>query len=126
MADKKLDVETLVAALDTERQEQGMSWRQVADATGVSASTLTRMQQGKRPDVDTFAALVQWLGIPADEFLLAPEGDRKSNRPSSRASTLLRAKKELSAGAADALMELLRAAERFQAEVEPKKRGRKK
>ncbi len=126
MADKKLDLETLVAALDAERREQELSWRQVAAAAGVSASTLTRMQQGKRPDVDTFAALVQWLGMPADEFLVAPDGGRKPARPSSRAKTLLRAKKELSAGAADALMDLLRAAERFQAEVEPKKRGRKK
>jgi len=113
----KLDLETLVAALDAGRREQGISWRQVANTAGVSASTLTRMQQGKRPDVDTFAALVQWLGIPADEFLTAP--DRKQ-RPSQAASTLLRAKKELSAGAADALMDLLRAAEKFQAEVEPR------
>ena len=45
----------------------------------MSASTMTRLAQGQRPDIDAFAALVRWLGQPADSFLvydsMAPAGD---------------------------------------------------
>lgn len=42
----------------------------------MSASTLTRMAQGKRPDIDGFAALTAWLGHdPRDFFRGAVEGD---------------------------------------------------
>lgn len=64
----ELDVPTFVAALDRRREECGLSWREVAEKTGTSPSTLTRMKQGKRPDVDTFASLSIWLGIPPFRF----------------------------------------------------------
>ena len=123
MARNKLDLETLVVALDAARKEKELSWRQVALEAEISASTLTRMQRGRRPDVDTFAALVSWLGVSADEFLTAPAGGRRAPRSASVA-TLLRARKEMSAGAADALVDLLHAAERFRREVAPKRRRR--
>ena len=69
MEEARLDVAALYAALDTQRQSRGMSWRQVAKEAGISPSTLTRMTQEKRPDVDSFAALVSWLGLSADRFL---------------------------------------------------------
>lgn len=109
-------------ALDSQRKEEGLSWRQLAKQAGVSPSTLTRMQQGKRPDVDTFGALVQWLNIPAEEFLLRPEHEMGEKRPSARVKTVLRAKRELSPDAADALQELLDAAERFTERTRRKKR----
>jgi transcriptional regulator with XRE-family HTH domain len=57
-----LDASSLFDALDAARNARGLQWKQVAEQTGVSASTLTRMAQGKRPDVDGFAALAAWLG----------------------------------------------------------------
>jgi transcriptional regulator with XRE-family HTH domain len=56
------DPSSLFEALDTARSARGLQWKQVAEQTGVSASTLTRIAQGKRPDVDGFAALAAWLG----------------------------------------------------------------
>src|SRR5213594_3016565 len=68
-ADSQLDVLRLHAALDSRRKTLKLSWRQLAGLAGVSPSTLTRLGQGKRPDVDGFAALVAWLGVAPDRFL---------------------------------------------------------
>lgn len=111
MAEKQIDLEALVAAVDAQRQAQGLSWRQVAKEADVSPSTLTRMQQGKLPDVNTFGALVQWLHIPAERFLVrGSTGPKKLPDPMAVASTLLRGKREVSPRAAKALEELVHAA----------------
>ena len=57
------------AALDGERQARQCTWKRVADESGVSASTLTRISQGKRPDVDSLAALSAWSGLDVDRFV---------------------------------------------------------
>ena len=63
------DAGAFYEALDGARMARTMTWKQVAGETGVSASTLTRMAQGKRPDVDGLAALVAWSGLDADDYL---------------------------------------------------------
>ena len=63
------DVNAFQGALDATRVSRRFSWRQVAAETGVSASTLTRMTQGKRPDLDGMAALVVWSGLSADDYI---------------------------------------------------------
>jgi transcriptional regulator with XRE-family HTH domain len=95
----RLDAARLYAALDAEREAQGLSWRQLAAEAGVSASLVSRMGNGHRPDLDGFIALVQWLGMPAETFMVWPAGTReKRARPSLEAqlAPLLRAEEELS------------------------------
>lgn len=67
------DNEKFYAALDSERMLRGLTWKQVAEESGVSASTLTRMAQGKRPDVDGLAALLAWGRLQADSFMVSVE-----------------------------------------------------
>jgi transcriptional regulator with XRE-family HTH domain len=111
MTENQLDLEALVATVDAQRKAKGLPWRQVAKEAGVSASTLTRMQQGKLPDVNTFGALVQWLRIPADRFMVHGSTTRRNSPdPMAVASTLLRGKREVSPRAAKALEELVHAA----------------
>lgn len=55
-------------ALDARRQLLGTTWRAVARELDVSPSTFSRLARGRRPDVDTFAKLVRWLGLPAERF----------------------------------------------------------
>ena len=107
MPEAHLDVLALYAALDTERKTRDISWRQMAKEAGVSPSTLTRMTQEKRPDVDSFAALVSWLGVPADEFLVAPRKRAPSN-PFAHIAVLLRAPRELSEDSARHLDNVIR------------------
>jgi transcriptional regulator with XRE-family HTH domain len=113
MAEAKLDVEALVAALDSKRRAQDLSWRQLAGKAGVSQSTLTRMTQGKRPDVDTFASLLRWLGMPAEAFLVSEDSKaKKASEPHPVAvlSAHFRANKNLSPAALEAVENLIQAA----------------
>src|SRR5581483_3723772 len=92
-----VDIDALYASLDAQRKARDLSWRQVAKEAGVSASTLTRMAQGRRPDVDGFAALVAWLGLSADQFVRLPGPDRTpETEPVAAIAALLRAKRDLS------------------------------
>jgi len=99
------------AALDSERTARGLTWKQVASESGVSASTLTRMSQGKRPDVDGLASLLSWAGLEASAFI-------RTNTPASspatltRISTELRADPLLSDESATALEDIIRTAYR--------------
>lgn len=64
-----LDVAKFHEALDTVRTLKSLSWRGMAKAAGVSASTLTRMATvGRKPDVDTFMRLLAWTKLSADRF----------------------------------------------------------
>ncbi len=95
-------------ALDEARRERHLTWRQVASQSGVGASTLTRLSQGKRPDVDSLARLVDWAGLRADDFL------RRTSVPSDAAplamiSTYLRADRNLTPAAAAALEKVVKA-----------------
>ncbi|MDQ0377861.1 helix-turn-helix domain-containing protein [Amycolatopsis thermophila] len=95
----RLDTGRLYSALDAERESRGLSWRQLAAEAGVSASLVSRMGNGHRPDLDGFIALVQWLGMPAESFMVWPEGlPDNRRRPSleARLAPLLRAEDELS------------------------------
>ena len=102
------DTGAFYEALDSARQSKKLNWKQVAGLTGVSASTLTRMAQGKRPDVDGLAALAAWSGLNADEFVRS-DAERPSAEPLALITTYLRSDKNLSHDAATALDELIKA-----------------
>ncbi len=67
------DGDAFYETLDGERRTRGLNWKEVATAARVSQSTLTRLGQGKRPDVDSFARLVAWGGFAADQFVAVPK-----------------------------------------------------
>jgi transcriptional regulator with XRE-family HTH domain len=104
----RFDSEGFYQALDGVRQARNLNWKQVAEESGVSASSLTRMAQGKRPDVDGLAALVAWSGLQADNYVRS-DFDRPEPEPLAMISTYLRSDKNLSAEAATALDELVKA-----------------
>ena len=66
----QLDVPELHRRLDQRRRERGLDWKQVAAATGVSASTLSRLADGKRPDADALVTLLVWLDLDTDVALI--------------------------------------------------------
>ncbi len=64
----RFDAKALYHALDAQRRSRGMSWQQLADEIGVSASTIRRTRQGGRMEVDGMLAMVGWLGAPVEKF----------------------------------------------------------
>jgi transcriptional regulator with XRE-family HTH domain len=103
------DVAALVAALDAERISRKISWKDVAEQSGVSASTLTRLSQGRRPDVDSFAALTTWLNMPADRFMGLRSRAFGSSAPLTQISAILRDDPNLNPEGAAALEEMIKA-----------------
>jgi hypothetical protein len=62
---------------------------------GISPSTFTRMARGCRPDVDTFATLVRWLGVSADVFMTPAPASSDEADPLTIISTYLRMNRNL-------------------------------
>jgi len=105
----RFDADGFYSALDAVRQTRRLTWKQVAGESGVSASTLTRMAQGKRPDVDGLAALCTWSGLDADTFLRADKGVTPKAAPLAMISTYLRSDRNLTPEAAKALEGVIKA-----------------
>ena len=57
-------------AIKRRREELGWSLRDVATETNVSASTLSRIENGTgKPDSDNIARLTTWLNMPVDRVM---------------------------------------------------------
>lgn len=97
MPKTSVDPIRLYEALDAARANRGISWRTLASELGVSPSLLSRLRQGLRPDANGFATLVDWLGVPAEQFF-SREGEEQRVIPalSTQLAPLLRADKNLS------------------------------
>jgi transcriptional regulator with XRE-family HTH domain len=110
MADRgSFDAPGFFAALDAVRVGRSLNWKQVATEAQISPSTLTRLAQGKRPDVDSLAALVNWGGLKADDFVVRTHGTQKVE-PLAMISTYLRADRNLTPEAATAIDTVIKAA----------------
>src|SRR5438067_387824 len=107
--DKGFDGDAFYRALEATVSARGVNWKQVAVDTGVSASTLTRMAQRRKPDAASLAALSAWAGLNPSDFVQAPY---KASRRESMAqiSTLLRADPNLDSQGAEAVEAIVRAA----------------
>jgi transcriptional regulator with XRE-family HTH domain len=82
-----------------------MTWRQVAREAKVSASSLTRMAKGSRPDIDTVASLAAWASLDAATFF--PRSTEES--PLSMVAAYIHRDPSLTPAAAAALEQVVRA-----------------
>src|SRR5689334_24249592 len=65
-----VNTEELGRAIRRRREELGLSLRDVAAKTSVSASTLSRIENGTgKPDADNIARLTAWLDVPMERIL---------------------------------------------------------
>jgi heme-degrading monooxygenase HmoA len=72
----RFDAKALYDALERRRAELGLTWQEVAQATGVPASTLIRTKKGGRLEVEGMLAMVSWLGAPVARFVVGGSGPR--------------------------------------------------
>jgi len=106
--ERAFDQGAFFSALDAVRESRGLTWKDLAEHAGVSPSTLSRMGNGRRPDVDSFAALLRWSRLDAEDFI-AVERPQAGPEPLAEISLLLRRDPNLSPEAASALDELVKA-----------------
>jgi hypothetical protein len=65
----RFDARKMYSALDAQRVERGLTWKQVADEIGgFSAAMLTRLSQGGRVGFPHVMRITRWLGRPAASF----------------------------------------------------------
>jgi len=102
------DSDAFFSALDAVRIARGKNWKQLANEAAVSPSTLTRMAQGKRPDVDSLAALGRWSSLTIDSFVKKEQGAAEAE-PLAMISTYLRADRHLTPEAQKALEAVIKA-----------------
>lgn len=110
----------LGAAVRRRREEQGLSLRDAADETGVSASTLSRIENGTgKPDADNIARLAAWLDMPIERVMHHRSGGGSDPKPvvyyphestPEIVEAHLRADRQLTPETAKALSELFRVA----------------
>jgi transcriptional regulator with XRE-family HTH domain len=106
---KGFDGDAFYRALENIVSSRSKSWKQVALETGVSASTLTRMAQGRRPDAASLAALSAWSGLNPSDFVDAPY-KVVLREPMAQISSLLRSDPSLDAEGAEAVEAIIRTA----------------
>ena len=117
--DSFINTVELGRAIKRRREELGLSLRDVADKTQVSASTLSRIENGTgKPDADNIARLTSWLDMPVDR-VMKKQGMEDTVEPviyypheatPEIVEAHLRADKNLSPETAKALSELFRVA----------------
>jgi transcriptional regulator with XRE-family HTH domain len=107
---------TLGRKLREKRAGRGI--RAVATEVGISPATLSRVERGYLPDLETFGKLCKWLGIDPGEVLRF----KRPRAPSESASTAavhFRKDHAVSASTASALANLILAAQRALLASEP-------
>lgn len=97
------------------RQEAGLGLRSAAEESGISASTLSRLERGigAAPDAETMTKLSEWLKASVDDLLFGGETQFRKLEELSTPDIIavhLRADKRLSSETANALAELFRTA----------------
>src|SRR3982751_2385613 len=115
-----VNTEELGRAVRRRREELGLSLRDVANETSVSASTLSRIENGTgKPDADNIARLTTWLDVPMERILSGRDPKAEESKavvyyPEEPTPEIveahLRADKNLTPETASALSELFRVA----------------
>jgi len=115
-----INTSELGLAIKRKREELGLSLRDVADVTNVSASTLSRIENGTgKPDADNIARLSDWLEMPVDRVMKKQDTSASKVEPviyyphesmPEIVEAHLRADRNLSPETAKALSELFRVA----------------
>ncbi len=100
-----LDIQIFADLIRSKRGHRGL--RDIALISGISASTLSRVERGTIPDVATFLALCDWLDVPPHEFI-------KNTQPAKIVDCAaicikLRTDKRLASGVGDAIATLIEA-----------------
>jgi transcriptional regulator with XRE-family HTH domain len=99
-----IDIEKLSQMVKNRRGTKNL--REVAAEIGnVSISTLSRIEQGKVPDLETFLRICEWLGVLSTDFTFEPsltEADHKT-----KVLYHLRADRNLDAGIVESIAKMI-------------------
>lgn len=100
-----LNSELLAGMIKEKRGKTGL--REIAKEIGdVSAATISRVEKGKVPDVDTFIKICKWLGTSTDTFIV-DSNDTKTKTNKDHIVAHLRAERELDQSTIQMLLKMI-------------------
>jgi len=99
----KIKTEVLSQLVKNKRGKDGL--RETAKKIGVSAPTLSRIEQGRVPDLETYLTLCDWLEVSTEYFVKEAESKYDSKRHEVVAH--LRADKTLDNEVSNALIKMI-------------------
>lgn len=102
----KLTLQTLGRKLLEKRGDRGI--REVAAEIGVSPATLSRVERGHLPDLETFRKICGWLGVDPGEVL----GVKAAATATPKAAVHFKKDRSLEPKTAQALAQMILAAQR--------------
>jgi len=113
--DTRAVLSRLPALIKAKRREKQLGLRAAAQESGVSPSTLSRVERGistSLPDTETLAKLSVWLNISLDDMLIQDKSKTESQAPNPTTPEIvevhLRADKNLSSDTAKALADMFK------------------
>lgn len=98
----QVDSEKLSYMIKSMRGKKGL--RETAKEIDISAPTLSRIEKGKLPDIDTYLKLCKWLNVSSDYFSTSTQ-DKEDTQNVVISS--LRADKTLSQETTEALINMI-------------------
>lgn len=108
----EIDTAKLAAAILDRRKELEVGVRAAAaEIEGVSSSTLSRVEKGNLPDLDTYLRICRWLGRPSTYFAVELSDEQNEEIPvPDDLIVQLRADRTLDEKTRDALVTMIRTA----------------
>lgn len=105
----QLDMNLLIAHLRARRGEVGL--REAAVQIGeISPATLSRIENGKVPDMEVFLRLCDWMGLAPEVFLKRDDQPKPQLGTPEMIEAHLRADRELDETTAEAIAHMVKAA----------------
>ena len=91
--EKELRTDLLAGMIKSKRGDMGL--RKAAKEIEISSATLSRIEQEKLPDVETFIKICKWLGVTTDTFIETDDVEIQSSSNKERIIAHLRADRVL-------------------------------
>lgn len=100
-----IEIYKLANMIRSKRGARGL--RDIAKEIGdISASTLSRIEQGNLPDIETYLKLCDWLGVPTEYFVNRP-GEKQPLTKEKEIVAHLRADRTLDTKTSEALVQMI-------------------
>ena len=98
-----LNTELFSSAIKSKRAKKGL--RETAEEIGnISAATLSRIEQGKLPDIETYIRICKWLNVSSDNFVSGKKSSLSELSEKERIVYQLRSSRELDADTINAMV----------------------
>ena len=110
----KVTLQNLGTLVREKRGRRGL--REVAEEVGTSAATLSRIESGKMPDLQTFGKLCRWLEVDPASLLGVSSTNKDEGQPNT-AVAHLRARREIAPKTARALANVIISAQQMLGEM---------